>query len=170
MPATYFPVDYFGISIYGLNSSIPDYNINSGNTFMTLLQNIADGIRSTLNANTVMVYADFKFPNEPPTNENLVVEIIPLQVNSLPIIASANSTAYIDLFQMNYSVRVTLKTLLPNRNEIVLQAMTNLTRFLTGNQFGVAISNKSRIDKLHVEEIEPGVYQIMINATSTGFC
>ncbi|MFM7319215.1 MAG: hypothetical protein ACKO5E_19895 [bacterium] len=170
MPATYFPIDYFGSTLYGFNTNGSDSNTYSSNTLMIILQNIADGVKTTLNANTVIVYADIKFPSEPPTKENIVAEIIPQQVNSLAVLASANATTSIDLFQMQYSIRVTLRTLLPNRNEIVLQTMTNLTRYLTGNQFGIGIGNKSKIDKLFVEEVETGVYQIMISATSMGFC
>lgn len=170
MAATYFPIDYFGLTLYGFNTNGSDSNTTSNNILMTILQNIADGVKNTLNANSVIVYANINFPSEPPSNENIVVELIPQQINSLPVLASANTTTSIDLFQMQYSLRVTLRTLLPNRNEIVLQTMTNLTRYLTGNQFGIAIGNKSKIDKLFVEEIERGVYQIMISATSMGFC
>lgn len=170
MPATYFPTDYFGLIIYGLNFGGSDNNTVSSNTFMMMLQNIAEGIKATLNANSVIVYPDAKFPSEPPTNENIVAEIIPQQVNSLPVLSSANTTTSTDLFQMQYSIRVTMRTLLPNRSEIILMTMTNLTRYLTGNQFGIAIANKSKIDRLYVEQVETGVYQISINATSMAFC
>jgi len=170
MAATYFPINYFLNTIYGLSSNGSGNNLNSGNTFMIVLQNIADGVKTALNANTVIVYADNKFPEDPPTNENIVAEIIPLQVNSMPVLASANATTSIDLFQMQYSIRVTLRTLLPNRSEIVLQTMTNLTRYLTGNQFDIAISNKSRIEKLSVDEVVTGIFQIIVNATLVAFC
>jgi len=170
MSATYFPIDYFLTTIYGLTANNSSNNGNSGNTFMIILQNIADGIKTTLNANSVVIYTDTKFPSDPPTNENIVAEIIPIHVNSMPVLASANSTSSIDLFQMQFSIRITMRTFLPNRSEIVLQTMTNLTRYLTGNQFGVAIPNKSRIEKLFVDEIVSGVYQIMLTASTTAFC
>ena len=93
MSATYFPIDYFLTTIYGLTANNSSNNGNSGNTFMIILQNIADGIKTTLNANSVVIYTDTKFPSDPPTNENIVAEIIPIQVNSMPVLASANSTS-----------------------------------------------------------------------------
>ncbi|MFM1802411.1 MAG: hypothetical protein RJA81_1763 [Planctomycetota bacterium] len=167
MPATYFPIDYFSYAVYGLsgdNSTQPFPNTD--NTIMNLLENIANGLSDLLSADRVLLYANSEFPDDPPGREAVVVELFPKSVYTIPIITSPSANVTTQLY-LEFSVRVTLRSWRSQGVETVMQAMTEMTRYLTGNRFGASEAGASRIEKMRVIETEPGTHQILVHAQAS---
>jgi hypothetical protein len=68
---------------------------------------------------------------------------------------------------LEFSVRVTLRSWRSQGVETVMQAMTEMTRYLTGNRFGASEAGASRIEKMRVIETEPGTHQILVHAQAS---
>lgn len=163
MSSSYFPVDYFNDSMFGLTNGTTQTDPGTGNLIMSLAENIATGLASLLVADSVLIYADSEFPVEPPTRERVVIELFPRLLQTNPIITGSSSTV-LNLTNLDYSVRITYRTW-PSRDYApIMQAMTSVSRYLTGNSFGLSVANRSRIEKMTVREIESGVHQIFVLA------
>lgn len=167
MAASYFPIDYFNYAVYGLSTGNTTQPSPSGdNTIMNLLDNIANGLSDLLEADRTVIYADSEFPSDPPSREPVVIEVFPRLVQTNPIITDP-ATSSMSLVHLDFSVRVTLRSWQPLDYAPIIQVMTNLTRYLTGNSYGQNVSNQSRVEKMSVREMEPGVHQIFVLAQAS---
>lgn len=160
MPATYFPVEYFSYSLYGVSTSGSIGSVE-GNKLMSMLQNIAMGIGSAVMANQVRVYANDAFPGSAQFPDTVVVEVHPAAVVSRPVFGASNA-----LGTMKYEVRITVRAWPVNKTEMVLNIMTLATTALSGNTFaGTCIGSRSRLERMSVHEISTGVYEINASAS-----
>lgn len=161
MPATYFPVEYFSYSIYGVSTE-GSIGSTSGNKLMDMLQNIATTVGSAISANQVRVYANDTFPGSALFPDTVVVEVHPSAVISRPIYSSTSA-----LGTMKYEVRITVRAWPVNKTEMVMNIMTLATAAMSGNTFsGTCIGSRSRVERMTVHEISTGVYEISGSGTA----
>ena len=166
MPATYFPVEYFSYSIYGIATGGSSGGGSGGTTgtnkLMVMLQNIATSLGTAISANQVRVYANDTFPGSALFPDTVVVEVHPAAVVSRPVFASTSVLA-----SMKYEVRITVRAWPVNKTEMVMNIMTLATTAMSGNSFsGTCIGSRSYVERMSVHEVSTGVYEISASGSA----
>lgn len=166
MAVTYFPVEYFSYSIYGISTGGTSGGGSGGtsgsNKLMSMLQNIATSLGTAISANQVRVYANDTFPGSALFPDTVVVEVHPSVVVSRPVYSSTVSLA-----SMKYDVRITVRAWPVNKTEMVMNIMTLATTAMSGNSFGgTCIGSRSRVERMTVHEVSTGVYEINASASA----
>lgn len=156
MAVSYFPLEYFSYSIYGISTG----GTTGGNKLMEMLQNIATSLGTAISANQVRVYANDTFPGSALFPDTVVVELHPTAILTRPFFATTGV-----LGAMKYDVRITVRAWPLNKTEMVMNIMTLASSALSGNTFsGTCIGSRSRVERMTVHEVSTGVYEISVSA------
>jgi hypothetical protein len=130
---------------------------------MNILQNMAIGLGDAVSASQIRIYADEIFPEISLSNISVLLELHPVSVSSEPIISSTTS----DVVKLQVEARVTLRVFQSAKTEVVMAAMTKAVKYMTGNTFGsTCIGNRTKVEKVTTNVVQPGIYQILISGTT----
>lgn len=148
MSVSYFPVNYFKYSIYGIE-------VNTANPvseqLYPILCRIGEGIGEKLDIKNIQVYPNDNSVTVPPT-----IELNYQSISSDYI--SGTSKVLLDL-QIRIIVRLEIWS--ADSADPIYSAISEMTRYVTGNSFqGSCIAERSRLIKVAFEKKETGKFEI----------